>query len=54
MPYQPDLLPRSKSPKIPISDNHPLIQLTDALDWDQMQDLAQQIPPLETEERCRK
>ncbi len=43
MPYQPDLLPRSKSPKIPISDNHPLIQLTDALDWDQMQDLAQQI-----------
>ena len=43
MPHQPDLLPRSKSPKIPISDNHPLIQLTDALDWDQMQDLAQQI-----------
>jgi len=43
MPRQPDLLPRSKSPKIPISDNHPLIQLTEALDWDQMQDLAQQI-----------
>jgi molybdopterin converting factor small subunit len=43
MPHQPDLLPRSKSPKIPISDNHPLIQLTDALDWDQMQDLAQQM-----------
>jgi hypothetical protein len=43
MPRQPDLLPKSKSQKIPLSDNHPLIQLAEALDWDQMQELAQQI-----------
>jgi len=40
---QPDLLPRSKTPTIPIAENHPLIQLTDALDWDRMQGIAQQI-----------
>ena len=43
MPAQLDLLPRSKSPTIPLSDTHPLIRLTDVIDWDQMQDLAQQI-----------
>ena len=40
---QPDLVPRSKSPTIPIAGNHNLVQLTDTLDWTEMEDQAQQI-----------
>ena len=40
---QPDLLPRSKSPTIPIAENHTLVQLTDSMDWTEMEDHAQQI-----------
>jgi hypothetical protein len=29
---QPDLLPRSKRPAIPLPDNHPMVVLTDTLD----------------------
>jgi molybdopterin converting factor small subunit len=43
MPRQPDLFPRSKSPTIPVADNHRLVQLADTLDWDQLQQRAQQI-----------
>jgi len=40
---QPDLLPRSKHPTIPIAADHKLVQLTDTLDWTEMEDRAQQI-----------
>jgi len=40
---QSELLPRSKSPSIPIADNHRLVQLTDILDWEELQQRAQQI-----------
>ena len=40
---QPDLLPRSKSPTIPVADNHRLVQITDTLDWEELQQRAQQI-----------
>ena len=43
MPRQPELLPRSKSPTIAIADNHRLVQLADTLDWDELQQRAQQI-----------
>jgi hypothetical protein len=43
MPRQPDLLPRSKSPTIPVADNHRLVQIADTLDWEQLQQHAQQI-----------
>ena len=40
---QPDLIPRSKSPTIPIAADHKLVQLTDTLDWTEMEGQAQQI-----------
>lgn len=40
---QPDLLPRSKHPTIPIAEDHKLVQLTDTLDWSEMEDRAQEI-----------
>ena len=40
---QPDLLSRSKRPTIPIAEDHKLVQLTDTLDWPEMEDQAQQI-----------
>jgi len=43
MPRQPDLLPRSKSPSIPVANNHRLVQIADTLDWDELQQHAQQI-----------
>jgi hypothetical protein len=43
MPRQPDLLPRSKSPTIAIADNHRLVQIADTLDWDELQQHAQEI-----------
>jgi molybdopterin converting factor small subunit len=43
MSRQSDLLPRSKRPFIPLADNHRLVQLADSLDWEQLQQRAQQI-----------
>ena len=43
MPRQPELLQRSKTPTIAIADNHRLVQLADTLDWDELQQRAQQI-----------
>ena len=43
MPRQPDLLPRSKSPTIPVANNHRLVQIADTLDWEELQQRAQQI-----------
>ncbi len=43
MPRQPDLLPRSKTPTIPLANNHRLVQIADTLDWDELQQRAQQI-----------
>ena len=43
MPRQPDLLPRSKSPTIPVADNHRLVQIADTLDWEELQQRTQQI-----------
>src|SRR4030042_3385029 len=40
---QPDLLPRSKRPTIPIAGDHRLVQVTDTLDWAEMEQRAQQI-----------
>ena len=40
---QPDLLPRSKSPTIPVANNHRLVQIADTLDWDQLQQRVQEI-----------
>ncbi len=43
MPRQPDLLPRSKSPTIPVADTLRLVQIADTLDWEELQQRAQQI-----------
>ena len=43
MPRQPDLLPRSKSPTIPVAKNHRLVHIADTLDWEELQQRAQQI-----------
>lgn len=43
MSVQLELLPRSKSPTIPIASNHRLVQIADTLDWDELQQRAQQI-----------
>jgi len=40
---QPDLLPRSMRPTIPIAEDHRLVQLTDTLDWTHLEDQAHQI-----------
>jgi len=40
---QPDLLPRSKCPTIPIAEDHRLVQVTHALDWTEMEEGAQRI-----------
>jgi hypothetical protein len=40
---QPDLLPRSRRPTIPIAEDHKLVHITDTLDWTEMEDQAQQI-----------
>jgi molybdopterin converting factor small subunit len=40
---QPDLLPRSKRPIIPIAEDHRLVHVTDTLDWTEMEEQAQQI-----------
>jgi len=38
-----DLFPRSKRPTIPLADDHPLVLLTDTVDWTEMEARAQQI-----------
>jgi len=40
---QPDLLPRSKRPAISLPDNHPMVVLTDTVDWTEMEVRAQKI-----------
>ena len=40
---QPDLLPRSKCPTIPIAEDHRLVKVTDTLDWNEIEERAQQI-----------
>jgi molybdopterin converting factor small subunit len=40
---QPELLPRSKCPIIPIAEDHRLVHVTDTLDWTEMEERAQQI-----------
>jgi molybdopterin converting factor small subunit len=40
---QPDLISRSKRPTIPIADDHRLVQVTNTLDWTEMEEQAQQI-----------
>jgi molybdopterin converting factor small subunit len=40
---QPDLIPRSKNPTIPIAADHRLVQMTDTVDWSEMEQQAQQI-----------
>lgn len=40
---QPDLLPRSKRPTISLPDNHPMVVLTDAVDWTEMEVRAEKI-----------
>jgi len=40
---QPDLIPRSLRPTIPIAEDHRLVHVTDTLDWTEMEEQAQQI-----------
>ena len=40
---QPELFPRSKRPAITLPDNHPMVVLTDTLDWTEMEARAQKI-----------
>jgi IS5 family transposase len=40
---QPELFPRSKRPTIPIEENHPLVKLTDELDWTELEMRAELI-----------
>jgi molybdopterin converting factor small subunit len=40
---QPDLVPRSKCPIIPIAQDHRLVHVSDTLDWTDMEEHAQQI-----------
>jgi hypothetical protein len=40
---QPDLFPRSKRPAIELPDNHPIVVLTDTVDWTEMEVRAEKI-----------
>jgi hypothetical protein len=40
---QPDLIPRSKRSAISLPDNHPMVILTDAVDWTEMETRAEKI-----------
>jgi len=40
---QPDLFTRSKQPKISLPDNHPMVVLTDTVDWTEMEVRAEKI-----------
>ena len=37
------LFPRSQRPTIPLADDHPLVVLTDTVDWTEMEARAQQL-----------
>lgn len=38
-----DLFPRSQRPTIPLASDHPLVVLTDTVDWTEIEARAQQI-----------
>jgi len=38
-----DLFPRSKRPTIPLRDDHPMVVLTDTVDWTEMEVRVRQI-----------
>jgi Transposase domain (DUF772) len=40
---QPDLFPRSKRPAIQVPDNHPIVVLTDTVDWTELEVRAEKI-----------
>ena len=40
---QPELFPRSKTPRIPIEENHRLVLLTDQTDWTELEVRAEAI-----------
>lgn len=40
---QPELFARSKTPTIPIADNHRLVVMTDEIDWTELEELIQSI-----------
>jgi hypothetical protein len=40
---QPELFPVSKCPAIPLPDNHPMVVLTDTLDWTQMEEQVHRV-----------
>jgi len=40
---QAELFPRSKKPTITIQDHHPLVWLTDRLDWTELEELVERI-----------
>src|SRR3954470_13115760 len=40
---QPDLFARSKQPKISLPDNHPMVVLTETVDWTEMEVRAEKI-----------
>jgi hypothetical protein len=40
---QPDLIPRSKTSTISLPDNHPMVVLTEAIDWTEMEARAERI-----------
>jgi len=40
---QPDLFPRARTAVIPLSEQHPMVVLTDALDWTEMEVRAEKL-----------
>jgi hypothetical protein len=40
---QPELIPRSKRPSVPIEENHRLVLLTDQLDWTELEEQVEHI-----------
>jgi hypothetical protein len=40
---QPDLFPRSKRPAISLPNNHPMVVLTDTVDWTEMELQAEKV-----------
>ena len=40
---QADLFPRSRRPVIAIEENHRLVQMTDEIDWTELQELVESI-----------
>jgi hypothetical protein len=40
---QPDLIPRSKTSNISLPDNHPMVVLTDGVEWTEMDARAERI-----------